>query len=324
MGLTALVCGIIALTTGVILIGRPLNLLMEKTAQIGRGNLTEEIKIKGRNELSKLALTIEEMCQNLLESQKKVEIETKARMAAFEQLRHTDRLRTIGRFASGIAHEMGTPLNIISGRAELILGGKLASAKITECARIIKDQSKHITSIVQQLLTFAQQPSSKKQVSDLMQITLQVKELLEPICKQLNIDLQVACKTDCTKAIVSPGKFQQVLTNLINNSIHAMPNGGHLEVGIEADQEIRNPKQTDEAAKYICIYVKDEGEGIADEIKPHLFEPFFTTKETGKGSGLGLSIVHSIVQEYSGFIEISSKLNNGSCFFVYFKQDILV
>ena len=111
--------------------------------------------------------------------------------------------------------------------------------------------------------------------------------------------------------------MQQVLTNLVVNAIQAMPAGGTVLVDI-ARARTRPPAEHGGAeGEYLCVRVRDQGEGIAAEHLPHVFEPFFTTKDVGEGTGLGLAVAYGIVREHGGFIDVESKLGEGSDFSVY-------
>ncbi len=152
----ALIVGGFAIAAiGITAIGRPLRQIIDKTKQIGSGDLSHPIKIDSRDELSDLGEALNDMCRQLAASQERIREESAARVAAVEQLRHAERLQMIGRFASGIAHELGTPLNVVSGRAELIESGKLSAEETIASAKAIKSEADRIATIVRQLLDFA-------------------------------------------------------------------------------------------------------------------------------------------------------------------------
>ena len=155
IGGMALLSGLLAAALGVRLVGQPLRALMEKTRLISAGNLQSPIHLGTRDELAELGESLNRMCDTLAESQGKIREETAARIAAMEQLRHADRLKTVGRMASGIAHELGTPLSVVSGRAGLIGSGKLTADEVAQSAAAIKAESDKMTKIIRQLLDFA-------------------------------------------------------------------------------------------------------------------------------------------------------------------------
>ena len=147
-----LISGLLAVFLGVRLVGRPLEQLIAKARRIGDGDLEGPVHLSSRDELAELAEDLNTMCAKLTESQKRLRQETAARITALEQLRHADRLKTVGRLASGIAHELGTPLNVVAGRAGLIGSGKLDEEQIVQSAAAIKLEADKMTMIIRQLL----------------------------------------------------------------------------------------------------------------------------------------------------------------------------
>jgi signal transduction histidine kinase len=237
-----------------------------------------------------------------------------------EQLRHADRLKTVGRLASGIAHELGTPLNVVSGRAELIASGKLVGNEITGSAAAIKAEAEKMTGIIRQLLDFARANSPHKAPADLWQVVSQTVGLLRALAEKRKARLCFVPGSDPAVAEVDAAQIQQVLTNLIVNAIQAMPEGGEVNIHVRR-QAARDPgSREDRQEAYFAIEVRDQGVGIAAENIQHLFEPFFTTKGVGEGTGLGLSIAYGIVQEHGGWIDVTSRPDEGSCFTVFLPE----
>ncbi len=322
MGELVLVGGFAVLLLGFGLIGRPLHHLIEKVRRVGKGDLSRPLNLRGGDEFSELAATLNTMCRQLDEAQEKVRNEVAARITVLEQLRHADRLKTVGGLVSGIAHELGTPLNVVSGRAGLIATGNLSAAEVVESANIIKAQSKRMTTTIRQLLDFARRRSPQKTSVDLRQIVRNTLDLVGPLGQKQKATLHFNGEDEPAMARVDVGQIQQVLTNLIVNSLQAMPQGGTVEVGIRREYTQLPQAPEDLAAEYLSIYVLDKGEGIPEENIPHIFEPFFTTKDIGNGTGLGLSLAYDIVQEHGGWIEVESKKGEGSCFSVYLPQEV--
>jgi signal transduction histidine kinase len=315
---------VIVVAIGSAWIGRPLRRLIEKTRRIGEGDLTGPLKLKRRDEFGELADAINSMCEQLQRAQTKIDLEAKARIAAVDQLRHADRLRTVGRLAAGIAHELGTPLNVVSGRAGLIASGRLSPEDINKSAMIIKNESDRIASIIRQLLDFARRNSPQRKTVDIPELTRQTIELLTPIVEKRGCTLQVLQEPPTLTMHIDAGQIQQVLTNLIVNAVESMPSGGAVEIAISRE-EAQPPQDCESpAGEYLRIDVCDHGEGISPEILDQIFEPFFTTKEVGEGTGLGLSIAYGIVQEHGGWLDVSSQLGQGSCFSVYLPIEVAV
>ena len=316
--LTGAAVGTVLLGLG--MVGRPLHWLIEKTRRVGKGDLSGDLILRGHDEFAELAVALNKMCEQLAEARQGIQTETEARIATLEQLRHADRLHTVGRLASGVAHELGTPLNVVSGRADLIALGGLSSDEIVENAGIIQAQADRMATIIRQLLDFARRRSLRREPIDLRQLAQQTANLLSPMARKRNVTFQIGDGAQKT-ANVDVAQMQQVMTNLLVNAIQAMPNGG--QVLIDVDVQRATPPQEHEAAEgdFLAIVVRDRGTGIGDETRRHVFEPFFTTKDVGEGTGLGLSIAYGIVQEHGGWIDVASRVGEGSSFAVYLPKE---
>jgi len=323
LGIQMALLGFIMLwVLGVKFVGRPLNRLVEFTRQIGKGNFSERVLVRGRDELSSLANAMNQMCEQLSASREAIRKETEARIAALEQLRHTERLATLGRLSSGIAHELGTPLNVVSGRAKLIISEDLKKEDITECSRIIKEQAERMTKLIRQLLDFARRRAPQKSLVNLKNLSGQVMDMLKPVAEKQKVILELLKNDDIPLVSIDPFQVQQVLINLLMNGIQAMSDGGHLEIGLQMKCARHPALNNDREQNYAAIIIKDEGIGISENNINHLFEPFFTTKNVGEGTGLGLSIAYGIVQEHGGWIDVKSKVGEGSCFTIYIPLEV--
>jgi signal transduction histidine kinase len=151
-----LLAATLAWIVGSRLVARPVEQLMQQAARVGQGEFEARLNLAGESELAALSRAMNEMAGHLERSRRDLEEQNAARLAAIEQLRHADRLETVGTLASGVAHELGTPLQVISGRAEMITSGQLAaSPEVVACAGEIRRQSDRVARIVRQLLDFA-------------------------------------------------------------------------------------------------------------------------------------------------------------------------
>jgi two-component system, NtrC family, sensor kinase len=314
-----LISGLLAVLLGVRLVARPLELVIAKARRIGDGDLEGPIHLRSGDELAELAENLNTMCAKLSDSQVRLRQEATARITTLEQLRHADRLKTVGRLASGIAHELGTPLNVVAGRAGLIASGKLDASQIAESAAAIKGEADRMTRIIRQLLDFARASTPRKSPVDLRTVVRQTIDLLDAIAEKQKVRLTFASEGQDAVAEIDAGQIQQVLTNLTVNAIQAMPNGGEVQFAVGRRMG-QSPVGGDGPLAFHTIKVRDHGVGIAEENVPMLFEPFFTTKDVGVGTGLGLSIAYGIVQEHGGWIEVESRFGEGSCFTVFLPQ----
>ena len=311
-----LVSAVVVSLLGVTLVGRPLRSLMEKTKQVGEGRFTIPVEIRGRNELGQLAEALNTMGETLAESHETLKAETEARIATIEQLRHVDRLATVGRLASGVAHELGTPLNVVQGRAGQI-ARSTADKDVTACADIIRNQVNRMTRILRQLLGFARPNKPRKEDSDLRKVVDQATDLLEPLARKKDVQIQWDRPGAPLAAWIDNAMIQQVLMNLIDNAIYAADKGGNVQLRLERERCFPPADLGGTEGDYVKLSVTDDGPGISEENRSHVFDPFFTTKDVGQGTGLGLSIAYGIAREHGGWIDVSSAPGEGSCFSVH-------
>jgi two-component system NtrC family sensor kinase len=299
------------------LLAKPLRLVMRRTRDIHAGRLDGALQLHRRDEMGELASAINSMSAQLLLDREKIQQEMQARSEALEQLRHADRLRSVGRLASGVAHELGTPINVISGRAGLIATDESATDEIIANAETVRSQCQRMTLIIRQLLDFARHSAPKREPSDLIKIISQTTELLKPLALKRQVRINFDGLNYPATVMADPGQIEQVLTNLLTNAVQAMPEGGRTWVEIAKTHAKPPQGHQGEEGAYFVIRVQDEGNGISKDALPHIFDPFFTTKDTGEGTGLGLSIAYGIVREHGGWIEASSELGHSSTFSVY-------
>jgi len=265
-----------------------------------------------------LAEEMNRMSVGLAKAHERISKETHSKIAAIEQLRHADRLSTVGMLASGIAHELGTPLNVVEGHAQLICEDDKAGHNAHNNARIIITQTVRMTQIIRQLLNFARRKVLQRTPTDMMDLVTQTLAMVEPLARKNRVSTHLGNSNDSVMAMVAPGEIQQVLINILMNSIQAMPQGGTLSIEIEQTRK-SFPDHVSGSEKMLFMYVsiQDTGMGMSDEIRTHIFEPFFTTKMVGEGTGLGLSVAHGIVQDHGGWIDVESEEGKGSRFLIY-------
>lgn len=300
MGLLSIGVVIIA---GVRWIATPLELLTEKMERVGQGDFASDLAIHSKDELGQLSNAVNQMCDQLRAQAETIQSETNQKISAIEQLRHADRLKTVGQLAAGFAHEVGTPLNVISGRAEMLLGNSDPDiAAIHKHAAAIKDESERISTIIHKLLDFARRTPSQKIKGDLRDVINRSIEMLAPLTEKKNVKLTTDLPDSPATADFDFNQFQQVLMNLIDNAVDASRSGQSVEI-------ILKKRTTNHCW---AIQVVDHGQGIEASLRDDIFQPFFTTKDVGAGTGLGLSIVHGIVEEHDGSIRCESEIDLGT------------
>ena len=314
-----LLSGITITWLGYQFVGKPLKRLVEKTEQVSEGNFSQPLEIKSNDELNDLANALNEMCSKLSEQQSRIDEETQSKIAAINQLRHTDRLQTMGQLSSGIAHELGTPLNVILGNAELITSGKMSVDEVIESAETIRGETKRMTEIVRQLLDFSRSKPAARTKVDLNDILRATIELLHSVSYKVNVNLLFESKSKPALTDANEEQLKQVFINLIMNAIQSMPDGGNITASVEFKnvQPLSGRDILVSDNGYHCVSIRDEGLGMPASVLERVFEPFFTTKEIGAGTGLGLSIAYGIIKEHNGWIDVQSKEDEGTCFRIY-------
>jgi signal transduction histidine kinase len=228
------------------------------------------------------------------------------RLELQEQLRHADRLATIGQLAAGVAHELNEPLGNILGYAQLTKKcPDLPNQAIEDIEKIIKS-SLHAREIIKKLMLFARQLPPHKTKVNLNQVVEEGLQFFEERCVKAGIELIRKTSPDISSITADQSQLNQVLVNLVVNSIQAMPNGGKLMIN------------TISKSDYVSLVVEDTGDGMAEEVQSKIFMPFFTTKEVNEGTGLGLAVVHGIVTSHKGKIKVESEAAKGTRFEIQF------
>ncbi len=303
---------------GVRLVGKPLEKLIAQVERIGNGELRQSPALASHDELGQLAAAISHMSHRLNEQREKIRHETETRVLTQQQLRHADRLGTVGTLAAGVAHELGTPLNVVAGRAGLIASGKLSDDEVTASAHTIKSESERMTAIIRQLLDFARQGNRQTEYANVVPVVEKTCHMMQPLAEKANVRLSVDASLQEAPVQADGSQLQQVIVNLIQNAIQAMPSGGELRVTADKQAVAKAPANvTPSEHGYLCVGVHDQGVGMNEEQLEHVFEPFYTTKDVGQGTGLGLSIAYGIVREHNGWIEVDSRPGEGTDFRVF-------
>ncbi|MBM7113485.1 sensor histidine kinase [Archangium primigenium] len=307
---------LVAMAMGRRLVGRPVEQLVAMAHRLGQGDLAARVHLHQQDELATLAGAMNQMAGDLASARAQVDAETAARLATLEHLRHSDRLATVGKLASGVAHELGTPLNVVLGRARMIAAGEAEGEEVPEYARIIAQQVQHMTGIIRQLLDFARRRTPQRAPEDLSQLVARTLSLLQPLAARRHIQLAQESPGPLLLE-VDAGQLQQALTNLVVNGLHAMKQPGTLRVRLGHARALPPTDLGGPEAEWVRLDVVDEGEGIAPEVLPRVFEPFFTTKDVGEGTGLGLSVSYGLIRDHGGWISVSSEPGRGSCFSIF-------
>ncbi|HRI07619.1 MAG TPA: ATP-binding protein, partial [Nannocystaceae bacterium] len=301
------------------LVGRRIDRLVELTQRVGRGDFVH-VESRELDEIGELGRALNEMADTLASARVALEEETRARIAATEHLRRSERLATVGTLAAGLAHELGTPLHVVAGRARMIAEAPEADRELAADARVIVEQAARLQRIIEQLLDFARPRRAERRhvlLGDVLRADL---DLLAPILqrRQVKADLSAASPGGA-RVFADPDQLRQVFTNILMNAAHAMPGGGKITVRIDAD--LPPPVGLEGAERFARVQIHDQGVGIAPADLDRIFDPFFTTKRVGEGTGLGLAVAHGIISDHGGVIAVDSRPGEGSTFTVWLPME---
>lgn len=225
------------------------------------------------------------------------------KMKLYVQLRHSDRLATVGMLAAGVAHELNEPLGNILGFAQLAKKSAGIPASARQDIEKIESASLAAREIIQKLLVFARQVPPEKKPVNLNDVIKNGLYFFEARCAKEGVELVRNLSANLPEIIAAPIQLNQVLVNLVVNALQSMEGkGGKITVQTKSD------------GQEVYLIVEDTGCGMSKEVLDEIFTPFFTTKDVGHGTGLGLSVVHGIVTGHGGMIGVESKVGQGTRF----------
>lgn len=226
-----------------------------------------------------------------------------------EQLRHADRLATIGQLAAGVAHELNEPLGNILGFAQLARKCPGLPNQAEQDIQKILSASLNAREVIKKMLVFARQISPQKKEVHLNQVVEEGLSFFESRCAREGIEMIRSLRPDLPVISADPVQLNQVVVNLVLNALQAMPTGGRLTV------------KTLMSGDHIFLIIEDTGIGMSKEVLKRIFTPFFTTKEVGQGTGLGLPVVHGIITSHGGSIHVETKVGGGTRFEIQLPVD---
>ena len=294
----------------------PMSQLIEGIKQMAKGQLDARIDIKRGDEASELAQAFNQMASDLKGAQEKMIREAETKLELERSLRQSEKLATIGQLASELAHEIGTPLNIIGGRVELIKRKSPHAEGLQKNLDIIFQQTERITKIIQQLLGYVRKKKPEQAALNIGTLLENTIDFLDQQIERQGVGVQKDIADSLPLLQGDSDQLQQVFLNLILNALQSMSSGGILRLGASSKWISRQGLE-DSQRQYVEIRVEDTGMGIEKEVLENIFSPFFTTKEKNKGTGLGLTVSRGIVQDHEGWIEVESQVGKGSVFKVY-------
>jgi signal transduction histidine kinase len=305
----------LALLTGLVLqrqVLHPLSKLTRYMRALGEGKPEPPLAVRRRDEIGALAEAFNRMAEQLDAARQQIVADSERTLELEQQLRQAETLAVAGKLTSGIAHEVGTPLNIISGRAEILLRSLPPDHRGRPDLEVIVGQIDRISGIIRSLLDTVRQQKPEIQPLALAPLVQRLIRLLDPTARRRGITLSGQVAEDLPALAADPNQLQQVLLNLLMNALEAAPRGGRIAVEAWACPHDGRPG--------IALTVADTGSGIPPEALNKIFQPFYTTKPQGQGTGLGLSICRDIVRDHGGTLTVQSRVGQGSVFTVWLPQ----
>lgn len=291
---------------------RPLARLTASIRALGEGRRGPPVPVKRRDELGELAGAFNRMTEQLDEARERLVAEGEYALDLERQLRRSETLAVAGKLASGIAHEVGTPLNIISGRAEMVLASLPPEHAAREDLERIIHQIDRVSNIVRSLLDSVRLGKPEIQRVSVELLISRLLPLLDHLVRKQGISLVTDVPAELHDVAGDPGRLQQVLINLLMNAVEATPPDGRIT--------IRAWPSANDGRDGVSVEVADTGDGIPADALTQVFEPFYTTKPTGQGTGLGLAISRDIIREHGGTIVAGGQAGQGATFTVWLPE----
>ncbi|MFK7987682.1 MAG: sensor histidine kinase [Sandaracinaceae bacterium] len=314
VGITAafiLLLGYVLLTR---LIVRPVEQLTRASERIARERGEVRVPIQGAAEVARLAVSFNEMQRKLSEERASLEARlveltqaTEELEAAQRSLVRSEKMASVGRLAAGIAHEIGNPLTSILGLVELVEDGGLEPDEQREFLSRVRRETERIHRIIRDLLDFARaEPPAEvaEERCDLVEVVEDAVRLVGPQKDLRQITLERRFVDPCPPAVGAASRLAQVVLNLLLNAADAMDSEGTIRLEVSADDT------------HVELAVSDTGPGIDPAIADHLFDPFVTTKPAGEGTGLGLAVCHTLVEQLGGSLDAENAEEGGARFTV--------
>jgi signal transduction histidine kinase len=252
---------------------------------------------------------LQETVSQLQETQQELQATIGAQHEAEARLIQAAKLAAVGEMAAGVAHELNNPLTTVVGFTEMLVEDMPDESPQKSDLSLVLREARRARSVVRRLLDFARQSETVRVRADMNELVEDALTLTKHLLRTSGIDLVVFLEKDLPWVLMDRNQIKQVILNLTNNALHAMPSGGKLI--LETARHNRHGKDG------VLFRVQDTGVGIPPEHMERIFEPFFTTRASEGGTGLGLSVTYGIVGDHQGAIEVESTVNIGSTFTVW-------
>jgi len=282
--------------------GRHFKRLVDGMDRIAAGDLQHRVPQVGPSELAFLARRFNTMLDSLQHTEAELERHRKAQADLEQQLRQSEKMAAIGQLAAGVAHELGTPLSTVSGIAQRALREHAPDSQIGSLFTAIRKEGLRMEVIIRQLLDFSHSRRLSRRRVRPCTLADAAISAVSTEAAGAGAHLEVTGAADAPACFVDPIRLEQALVNLLRNAIQAGEEGCTVQLSwcVERDE--------------VCFMVDDNGPGVPEELQPRLFEPFFTTKQVGAGTGLGLAVVHGIMQDHGGSVMVQKSPLGGARF----------
>jgi two-component system cell cycle sensor histidine kinase/response regulator CckA len=239
-----------------------------------------------------------------------------------QHLTQSQKMETVGKLSSGIAHEFNSILTAIIGQSELLLGDLPAQSPLAKNATEINKAAGRAATLTRQLLAYGRKQFLRPETLDLNHVLTGMEGMLHHLMGG-GVDMQIVPAPDVQMVKADAGQIEQVIMNMVINARDAMPNGGKLTLetaNVSFEQESVGHYPELKPGDYVMLAITDTGTGMSEEVKARAFEPFFTTKGISQGTGLGLSTCYGIIKQSGGHISVYSEPARGATFKIYLPQ----
>lgn len=303
----------LVVTTGLVLVGHqravgyPLERLGGSMARVAEGEGIHRASTVGPHEIRALASAFNQMLDALLRADSEIDERRREQDRLRQQLIRNEKLAAVGELSAGVAHELGSPLSVIDGRAQRLLRDRALAQEARGDLEAVRVQVRRMEAIVRQLLEFGRHDPSPTIAVVLGEVVKGAVASASDDARRADVEIVLHPPSEPVMAHVAPRRVESALANLVRNACQA---AGDESTGLVA---VRWWVEGDE----VLLTVEDDGPGISDEIRSRVFEPFFTTKPTGVGTGLGLAVVHGVIEGHGGRITVDTSPLGGARFTVY-------
>ena len=294
--------------------------MRETMQQAAAGQRNARVSIDGLDEIGVIARGLNDILEGLERLNEAVDVRVEAATAAFEQksveitdshremamlseeLARAGRLAALGQAAANMAHQIGTPLNLLSAHVQLLLKSAPPDTPQIDRLNAIQDQVAKVAAVVRAALDSSRPPAIPHERADLGTLVRRVCQMAGPMLEDAGVQIEVMTSDESVELLTDPVQLELALLNLITNSVDAMASGGKLTIRLERVND------------RLRLEIEDTGGGIPPELLAHIFDPWVTTKAQGKGSGLGLSIARQVIASHGGTIRAANRSDKGAVF----------